>query len=328
MNDTSGTDLVLIDTASAYKVFTEPNEVDPILQKIRASIDAFSGDVTTPAGRRAIASMAHRVSRSKTYLDAEGKKLVDQYKEIPKKIDATRKRIRDTLDEWRDEVRQPLTEWEDKEKERQDQISARLAALRSVIDVVGNDPSDTIKGRIAEIERTAITVDEYGEHTTDAAELKDRALIALRDRLAAAIKSEAEQAELARLRAEKEAREQREREARIAKEAEEKAQQDAEAKANAERAAAERRELDLKLAAERAERRAIEAEANAQREAERKAAALAEEAAKRAADAAHRDCINAAACAAITEIGVGANTAMAIVDLIAEGNVPHVSINY
>jgi hypothetical protein len=49
-------------------------------------------------GREAIASMEYKVARSKTALDDGGKKLVADLKQIPKKIDAERKRVRDPLD--------------------------------------------------------------------------------------------------------------------------------------------------------------------------------------------------------------------------------------
>jgi hypothetical protein len=42
--------------------------------------------------------MAYKVARSKTALDDGGKKLVADLKQIPKKIDAERKRVRDPLD--------------------------------------------------------------------------------------------------------------------------------------------------------------------------------------------------------------------------------------
>ncbi len=100
---------------TALQVFQQANGLDPYLQQIRAEIDSFVPDVSTKKGRDAIASIAHKVARSKTALDNVGKELVAELKEIPKKIDAERKRMRDTLDAWKDEVRAPLNEWEQAE---------------------------------------------------------------------------------------------------------------------------------------------------------------------------------------------------------------------
>src|SRR5690606_34102970 len=113
MTEVLDRELVTIEPKNALAVFTEEKAIDPILARVRKEIDAFIPDITTASGRKAVASMAFKVAKSKTYLDGVGKKLVDEYKEIPKKIDATRKRVRDTLDEWKDEVRKPLTDWED-----------------------------------------------------------------------------------------------------------------------------------------------------------------------------------------------------------------------
>jgi len=101
---------------TAMVVFTGANSIDPYLAHIRAEIDAFVPDLTTKKGRDAIASMAYKVSQSKSALEAVGKALADEAKEIPKKIDATRKHVKDTLDSWRDEVRKPLDDWESEQK--------------------------------------------------------------------------------------------------------------------------------------------------------------------------------------------------------------------
>ncbi len=85
----------------ALAVFTTPGAIDPILADIRKRIDAFVGDVTTKRGREEIASFAYKLARSKTFIDDAGKTLVAEMKEIPKKIDASRKHVRDTLDLWR-----------------------------------------------------------------------------------------------------------------------------------------------------------------------------------------------------------------------------------
>lgn len=83
-------ELIVIPTETAMAVFSADDGLQPYLAKIRAELDAFTPDVSTKKGRDAIASIAHKVARSKTYLDGVGKDLVAELKELPKKIDASR----------------------------------------------------------------------------------------------------------------------------------------------------------------------------------------------------------------------------------------------
>lgn len=341
MTEVMDRELVTIEPKNALSVFTEPKAIDPILARVRKEIDDFKPkrDVSTASGRQAIKSMAFKVTKSKTYLDGVGKKLVDEYKEIPKKIDATRKRVRDILDEWKDEVRRPLTEWEDAEEARVDAIKSALGELQGVIDDQSERPSELIRERLAEVKAEAITEQFYCEYTGAAAELKDKAIKALEDQLAKAEKREAEAAELARLRAEAEERARKEREEQIAREAAEaarkKAEADAraekdriEAAARAERETAEKRELQLRLEKEQAERRAIEAAEQAKRELEEKAARERAEQEKREADKKHRASVNRAALDAFVKGGIPKDVAKTVVELIAKKAIPAVTISY
>lgn len=348
------TALVVLEPTTALAVFTEAGKVDPILAQIKKIVAEFTPDISTAKGRAEIASMAHKVARSKTYLDGIGKDLVDQYKEIPKKIDANRKRIRDELDALKDEVRKPLTEWEEAEKARVQGIKDRIEAIRHHAGMT--DDSNMTRMSIARIESVAID-ESFAEFAAEAATVKDKVLFQLRAGLEICLKHESEQAELARLREEKAKREQEERDRKIAEAAAEKARRDAEEKAAREKAeaerkakeereSAERRELELKLAAEKAERErletieraereklaAVEAERRKQEEAER--ARLAEEARvkaendRRAADLAHRESIHKAILEALKDKGIPPTVAPMIVSLLSTGAIPFVTVEY
>lgn len=348
------TALVVIEPTTALAVFTEPAKVDPILAQIKKIVTEFTPDITTAKGRAEIASLAYKVARSKTYLDGIGKDLVDQYKEIPKKIDANRKRIRDELDALKDEVRKPLTEWEDAEKARVQGIKDRIEVIRQHAGM--SEDSTMAKAAIARIEATAID-ESFGEFAAEAATAKDKALTILRADLEYCLKREAEQAELARLRAEAAKREQEERDRKIADAAAKKARRDAEEKAEREKAeaerkakeeceAAERRELELKLAAEKADRERLEAIERAEREkqaaieAERRKAEDAErkrlaeearekaEAERRAADLANREAIHRAIMDALTRHGIPNRYAADVVSLLATESIPFVTVEY
>jgi colicin import membrane protein len=108
--------LITIESTHALAIFTEQSRLNEVLTSIKMKIKSIVPDVYSEKGRKEIASMAYSVARTKTYLDSIGKDLVDQYKELPKKIDSGRKFARDALDSLRDEVREPLTLWE-KEQE-------------------------------------------------------------------------------------------------------------------------------------------------------------------------------------------------------------------
>ena len=54
------------------------DQIDPLLSRIEAEVRAHAPDTTTNKGREAIASLAYKVSRSKTALDgADGERIAD-----------------------------------------------------------------------------------------------------------------------------------------------------------------------------------------------------------------------------------------------------------
>ena len=92
--------LVVIDQSDAITLFSKPGAFDPILTAIREKIDAFiCPPMDTKKGRDELRSFAADIAKTKVYLDDAGKVLVRDLKEIPAKVDATRKRMRDMLDQ-------------------------------------------------------------------------------------------------------------------------------------------------------------------------------------------------------------------------------------
>jgi len=117
--------LVVIEPATAMAVFQNAASVQEIIDQIRALTTSEVQDASTPKGRAEIKALVTKIQKSKTYLDGVGKALVDDLKDVPRKIDASRKLARDQLDALRDEIRQPLTEWE----ENAERIAAEKAAV-------------------------------------------------------------------------------------------------------------------------------------------------------------------------------------------------------
>ncbi len=306
------TSLVTLHAETAFEVFTIEGGIDPYLESIETHIKkAVLPSVDTAKGRKEIKALAYKVTRSKTYLDGIGKDLTTKQKEIPAKIDATRKRMRDKLDQWASEIRAPVDEWEDVEKARKQKHLDQITRFN-----VSNLPADLSSTDLASKrnELSAITVGpDFEEYENEAVLAKSGAIERLNTLIEERRKHESDQAELAALRAEKEKQQAADRDADLVAAAADRARKEAEAKAEKER-------QKLIEAKEKAE---ANAKALAQRERE-----VAQEKAARESNLAHRRKINATARDALVSAGIDHDTATNIITLIASNNVPNVTINY
>jgi hypothetical protein len=279
------TDLVVVEKLTPAAVFA-PGGVQDILDRIAREVRSTHTDISTKAGRDAVASLAYKVARSKTALDKMGKDLGQTHYDSWKAITAERSRIEKELDALRDEARKPLTDWENAEKDR---ISGHESALIAIEDLARFDFAPSL----ADIEFRldaflSLPPREWQEFAQRAAGITAATTDALTRMHQEAVKRDADAAELVRLRAEQVAREQKERDDRIAAEAADRARAEAEAKAAREAAeAAAKAEVERK----RVEQEKADAVARAEKaEADRNAAAAkAEQDAKDAAEAAERE---------------------------------------
>lgn len=310
-------ELVVIEPATALDLFTAPDKVQVLLSGIREKALAeqaqLDTDLSKAKNRDAIKSLAYKVTQSKTYIDKAGKAVVDELKELPKKVDASRKQCRDELDALSEEIRKPVTTWEDAEK-------ARVAA-EELVKQIERDHEEALQMnelhdlRKAEEERKRIEHEnEIKRQAAEQARIEAEQK-AQRDREAAELKAkqEREAAEL-KARQEVEAAAKREREAREAQERAEREKQEAIAKAERE-----------KLAAVEAERRkAEEAERARLAELERQK----QEELKRQANKEHQRKFNREALQALTAAGFDDKTATKFLELVIKGEIPHLSMNY
>ena len=244
---------------------------DAILATLKEEVrrQAAALDISTEKGRKAIASLAHKVARSKTFLDDAGKDLVADKKAEIAAVDAERLKVRTSLDELKEEVRKPLTDWENEEAER---VEAHKAALQIVTDISDRalsleDPEE-IKAKMTLIDtlRTGRIWQEFKQPADAATSLAyERLQMAMRK----AEQRQAEQAELERLRKEDAERRQREHDLEVARIAREEA--DRVARENARRQAEEAERERQRIENERlqAEARARQAEADRQAAEER-----------------------------------------------------------
>ncbi|QTC00485.1 hypothetical protein JYG33_03180 [Alcaligenes sp. SORT26] len=341
---------------TALQIYQTPNGLDPYIERIRQEVTGHAPNLKTDKGRKEIASRAFKVRKIKTALDSLGKEQVDRLKEIPKLIDAERKRMRDELDSLADEVRKPLTDWEEAEASRVALHRADLDGMADQAREVGGLDVESLRQRIAVVESVVIG-ESWEEFEAEAHRVKAKALEILNAALTERQKYEAEQAELAELRRKQAEQEQKDREAEIARLAADKARVDAEAKAQAERDAAAKREADAKAAQVKAEQDAKDAaerqrraeeqaeaerlasaerakqaaeaarQAEIKRQADEKAAEEAEQR-RREEDKAHKASINNAALAAFIENGMPDECAKQAVILIAKGLIPAIRIQY
>lgn len=367
-DETPQTALVAQVNANPGLVLLDKERFNQFYEAIKAETDKLVPDLTTEKGRKEIASMAFKVAKTKTAIDAAGKLLNEEARAKINIVDAARRDIRDKLDALKDEVRRPLTEWEAREEARVDACNAAIGRFKAAAVVTLEDTAASVQARFTEIRNTALDDGQFKDLLPTAQHYKEAAEAALDAAFARLTKEEADRAELDRLRAEAAERAERERaeaeakaaaeaaarvkqaaEARAARAAEEeKARIEAAAKAaeeaarlqvenaaRAEREAADRAHAEA-LAAEK--RRADEADAARKAEADRIAReaaareaeekAAADAAAARAADIEHRSKIMGAAKVAIMGMGVGEQAAISIVRAIAAGDVPNVSIRF
>jgi hypothetical protein len=291
------TELARIESITPAELF-KPGTLDPILGRIREEVrrEAACLDISTEANRKALAALAYKVAKSKTFIDAQRKKLVAGEKERLKAIDQEGGRIWDELEELQAEVRKPLTDWENAEKERVARLEAELQELINcgivTLDKWEYYSAESMRDRLKEIMEMQYDWQEFHSRAVAAVTVTIRQM---KEAIAKREKWEAEQEELTRLRAAQALRDQQEREAEIARAATEKAQAEAEriaqAAARAAQEAQERVEAEKHAAEARAkhaeaqraqlERQAAEMEAEAQR-----LLMEAEQAAERAAEAA------------------------------------------
>lgn len=330
------TDLVVIEKANALTVFKSADQIEEILAKVEREVMSFVPDVTTAKGRKEIASLAYRVSQTKSYLDGLGKDLVADLKEIPKLIDANRKTVRDRLDALRDKARQPFTEWEAEQERIKAEEQARIKAEEDrkrfesdhEIALLMNEKHDReAKEKAEEAERLRIAHEEElkrqaAEQAKREAEERAAAELAAakkREEDAIAARAQAELlAKQAQERAEREAKEALERTAKLAQEAREQAE----------------REKQEAIAAE--QRKAQEEATRIKREAEQKEAArlaeekrIAVEKAKREADVKHRKAIGTDIVNALTaNTSISREQAIEVLTAMMNGLVPHSNINY
>lgn len=327
------------------------------LAQLRAAVSLDAADIDTKAGRDRIKSAAQSIRTRKAGIDRTRKALTEHWRAQTAAVNEVGKIITADLDALIDEVRAPVTAWEQAEERRVAEADKIIAELTAAPTVVFGMTSADVQERLDRVRGMNLNPEVLGVRIEMAADLQNDAVAALSRAFVDLLAQETQAAELAQLRAEQErqriAAEQAERD-RIAKEradtaakaeadrlerakieAAEQAQREAEARAKREqeeRDRAAQAEIDAANARAAEAERAKQAEIDRIRHAEavRKDAEAAEAAQKRKreADIAHRAAVIEAAADALTKLGLTKKLATAVVNEIAAGNVPAVSVQF
>lgn len=330
--------------------------LQPFITLVRNEVQGEVPDLTTRKGRDRIASLAAKVSKSKTAVEKPGRDYLRRLKEMPKVVEAELREFVTEMDKLRDETRRPLTEWEQAEAARFARHELGIAVIKAEGVELGLLGAEDLLARIGRVEAVALGA-SWEEFAAEAGQVKDQVLAALREALSARQKYDAEQAELARLRREADERAEADRIRLAQEQAVEAERQRVAQEQQAERDAAARREQELvdqaaaqQRAIEQAEANRIAAEQRAEQErqaAERRAEEAAERARqdeRRRADAAaaeivrqqeererdknHRASINRAALEAFIAGGMTEECAKQAITLIAQRKIPNITISY
>ncbi|HCF8039456.1 TPA: hypothetical protein NIU56_002991 [Klebsiella pneumoniae] len=329
-------ELVVIEKKNAMAVFTNNDQLDPLIEAIEKEARSLVPDVTTKKGRDAIASMAHKVARSKTYIDNAGKDLVAELKALPKQIDESRRVARERLDALKDEVRQPLTEWE-AEQERIKAEEAMNAMHAEALEMNIKFDQELAAKFEADHEMALLMDKDIDRERADKAAEAERQRIAREEEIKRQAEEKAKHEAAEKAQREIDAAAAREREAILAKERAERERIEAQQRAEREqREAAERAEREKQAAVEAERRKAQEEADRIRREAEqREQARLAEEKrkadeqARREADVKHRKAVGTEIVKALlANTSLTRDQAIEVLTAIKDGNIPHTGISY
>ncbi len=264
------------------------NEFRNQLAELKAQNANLIFDYETPKGNKDARSYVYKLRQTKSAVEAARKREKQESLEYGRKVDAEAKEITVDLEDMIKVHQERLDEIEQRETKRIDGIKYRIADITKYQQCAGHDVKETASA-IKHLE--SVSIDEsFAEFQEMARTALEASLHAQRAQYALAIKAESDAAELARLRAQDAERQKKENEARAAQEAE--AQ---------EKAANERMEFEA-------------------REAEN----------RRKKDSEHRARIQEGICTALLQFrpNIPFIEVQAIVELIDQGLVPHLSIKY
>lgn len=207
MDAKAATDIAIIVEANPTLVLIDESKFEDFYEHVKTEANSMNVDLATDKGRKAIASMAHKIARTKTAIDDAGKKLNEEARAKINVVDEARRKIRERFDALKDEVRRPLTEWEKTEVERVGKVERFFNRMIEFSKVSLDDTAEAVKDRYESLTLVNVSEEVFQNRHADAVAAQDRTLSVLKDAFDRLTREEAERAELARLRREQEERE-------------------------------------------------------------------------------------------------------------------------
>jgi hypothetical protein len=192
--------LIEVTEQTAADVLKDEKKFEAFYGQVEAATKTLVADISSKEGREAIASMAYKVSKTKTAIDKIRLRITEDWRKQTEEVNKAGKRISARLDALRDEVRKPLTEWEATEKARQDAVDGIMATFRDVAPKF-SDTAEAVATRLAAVKATVISQETFRDQYPEAMHLQGQAIQALTEAHAALVRQEADQRELAELRA-------------------------------------------------------------------------------------------------------------------------------
>lgn len=263
MEDTT----VTTESTGALALYTSRATIDDFLQNVRKEVESHVPDISTEKGRKAIASLAYKVSQTKSAADKKRLELTAGLRAEVDKINELGGIVTKELEKIRDEARRPLDEWEQKEKARVDKCKSDISLLKLALTYTADQGEEQLLANLQTVRSMVIEMPAFADFLDEALAAQKAADEHLTRQIATAKQIAEQAAELERLRAVEAERARIEQE-RLAKEAEERAEKERLAKEEADRIEAAR--LAKQREEEEAERIRVAAE-NAKKEAEEKA---------------------------------------------------------
>ena len=319
------------------------------LAEIKKNNASIVFDYEDAADNKKARSYVHQLRKLKALTDKERKAAKAESLAYGRRVDAEAKTITVEIEEMIAVHAEPLAEIEQREALRVAGIQERIAAMATAPESVEYGDSSVLADILAVVKAVAID-DSFAEFASEAAQVKDAAITRIEAVLAVTVKAEADAAELERLQRAELERQQKDREDQIRKDAADKAKADAEEarlklEAEAEQKhrreieASERREVELRLERETAKREKAEAEARTERiaketedrmnrEAAEKDIAEKADAEKRRKNVERREVVNSEITEALQLNGLHEAGITLLIQLVSDGKVPHMEINY
>ncbi len=172
------------------------NCLNHFVELARQAVIGEVPDLSTDKGRKRIASLAAKVSSSKTAVDEVGRNYLRKLKAMTKPIEAELREFETAMNLLRDEVRKPLNEWQAK-------VDAEAAALQAVVDQVverftlpADADADAIRGALFALEQEPLTAEVFGKRLEEVEGKRTYGIAVLNEQLAKRLQYDREQAEL------------------------------------------------------------------------------------------------------------------------------------